>query len=98
MLNSYDIQEKYIALYRNLRNYAWEADVVEIIADMEIAIYTAFPDIQFIKQCIYDLTREIADVLAEDEELKSSLEELTELIYSEDVKYMPISVVKEAML
>ena len=97
MLNSGMLQQKYNALYVELRRYLWDFEVVETIADLEVAIYTAFPDMDAIKQCIYDLTRYIADATEDDEELETALTELTELVYSEDIQYTPITVLQEAL-
>ena len=49
MISAKQIQNAYVDLYEKLREYIWPAHVVSKIADLEISVYRAFPDLIEIK-------------------------------------------------
>ena len=55
------LQSAYNDLYTKLRNYIWEYDTVVKIADLEVATYMAFPDIDNIRRAFSKLSVDIKD-------------------------------------
>lgn len=68
MFSSTELQNMYNRLYVELRKYVWNIDVVESIAELEVACYTAFPSIEEVWKHFNELNRSIKSELdAEDD-------------------------------
>lgn len=67
-----ELQNRYIQLYKLLRNYIWEYDIVELIADLEVLTFTAFTDKEELKKALDALERAIrfTDVWKQDEQMQ----------------------------
>ena len=81
LVTSADIQIKYEHLYKFLMDFLWEFQVVQAIANLEIAIFKRFPDKEEMERCLRDLKREISytyNELDEDDdvEFKEAVEDL----------------------
>ena len=88
-ITSSDIQIAYEHLYKFLMNFLWEFQVVQAIANLEIAIFKRFPEKEEMQRCLHDLNIEISHTyneLAEDEdaEFKEAVEDLENCIESFD--------------
>lgn len=97
MISSITIQTQYQKLYSALREYLWPFDTVELIADLEIACYQAFPAIEDVKSRISNLRREISSVLKDDEELRTQFDEFEEMLNGQDTVYLTLNKVKEVI-
>lgn len=98
MNSSKEIQNAYVDMYTNLRNYIWEFDTVERLANLEIEVYNSFPDIDKIKSAFNALYLDVRYVLNEDEKLSESVEGFKELIESiEGDFYLKLAKVQEAI-
>ena len=97
MISSVVIQTQYQKLYSALREYLWPFDTVELIADLEIACYQAFPAIEDVKSRISNLRREISSVLKDDEELSTQFDEFEEMLNGQDTVYLTLNKVKEVI-
>lgn len=95
MISSKDLQKRYIDLYKSIRNYIWDYQTVEYLANLEVAVYTTFPDIQEIRKQFNSLYLDIRDVLIDDEEFREAVNEFKELIENEDTLYSKIDMVNE---
>lgn len=85
-------------MYTYLRNYIWGFDTVERLANLEIAVYSSFPDIDEIKSIFNMLYVDVKDVLDEDEELAEAVNSFKELIESiEGDFYLKLDKVQEAI-
>ena len=76
MIASAILQSAYNDLYKQLRNYIWDYETVVKIADLEVASYMAFPDIDNIRRA-YDRLRSDAvssDIWSDDKELQKAFE------------------------
>lgn len=58
-----ELQQAYINLYKFLRQYIWDFSVVELIADLEVAAFTRFPDKDKLSILIKKLDSELRDLL-----------------------------------
>ncbi len=85
MLSSNDLQSVYIKLYKNLRNYIWDFQIVEMIANLEISVYKVFPDVNEIRNNLISLKNNIKDVLSDDEDLSVSFQNFSDTLDSEDI-------------
>lgn len=96
MISSADIQNFYNDMYKQLRKYIWDFSVVAALADLEIAVYKKFQNMNDIKARFYRLRSQIVDVLPTDEELKDSFDAFEEL-FEEDTIYVKINKVEEVL-
>lgn len=86
MITTNDLQRFYVDMYRQIREYLWPFRIVEALADLEIACYKAFPDIDEVKQCFRRLSSEIkfqADK-EENEDLLKSIDKFQKFLDDED--------------
>lgn len=96
MISSFDIQNAYNALYKELRKYIWDFSVVVALADLEVAVYKRFQDIHDVKMKFYRLRSDISDVIYSDEDLKYAVDNFGELL-NEDTVYVKINQVEEVL-
>ena len=81
MITSSDIQVKYEKLYEFLMGFLWEFQVVQSLANLEIAIFKRFPDKEEMLKYLTELNRGISytyNDLADDDkvEFKEAYEDL----------------------
>ena len=98
MLNSQELQNAYNWFYECMREYVWDMDVVEILAELEVGVYDAFPDKEKLVKTAERLEREIREFYKDDEDLEKSFTELKELIDSDDRLYLPLYKVNEVLV
>lgn len=100
VISSNRLQSAYNTLYVNLRNYIWDFNIVEAIADLEVSVYRAFPDINDVKQCIDNLKSMIisCDILSDDEKLKSAFDDFYELLNDADSIYLNLQTFKKVVV
>ena len=73
MISCNVIQQLYIDLYRCLRRYIWDFNVIKIIAQLEVLCYTAFSDIHDICNCLNNLYSLISPACSDDDELHQAI-------------------------
>lgn len=75
-INSADIQSTYTWLFDRMRNYIWDLDVIEMLADVEVDTYDAFIDCEKLRKDfvrLYPIVKSVA-VENKDDELLESLD------------------------
>ena len=99
MHSASEFQILYIKLYTQLRKYIWDYSIVVQIADLEVAVYTAFPELNVVARCFDALRASVSrtDVYREDEELKEAFEEFDEAVETVDNLYLPITTFEEVI-
>lgn len=85
IVTSSDIQVKYEKLYEFLMQFLWEFEVVQDLANLEIAIFQRFPDKDEMLHCLRELEHSISytyNELAEDDdtEFKDAFDDLATAI------------------
>lgn len=80
MVTAKQIQSAYNKLYEQLRNYIWPYEAVEMIANLEIAIYSTFPNLNEIQSCFNRLSTFCKAYLKDDEDLNKALSNLSDII------------------
>lgn len=80
MTSSVIIQNKYISLYKLLRNYLWNFQTVEDIAELEMECFRALPDVDRIKMKLNAVSNAAIYVIRDDDKLKECLDSFYELL------------------
>ena len=94
---SNDLQNGYIDLYKQLREYIWDFSTVELLSELEISIFTAFPERDKIKSTLQSLKYQIKDQFEDNEDLKKAYESLDKLVESDDAFYGRLGKVNEVI-
>lgn len=97
MVNSADLQNAYVKLYACLRNYIWDFRVVQLIANLEVAVYTRIPDLVEVRRYLDSLKLETRDVCQEDEELSSAFDKMYDILGENTEVFSKIYVVTEVV-
>ena len=90
MINSVRLQDAYINLYSELRKYIWRFDIVELVADLEVAVFTRFQNINRVNEVITKLYSEIKDLITEDDDLNEAFNKFFDIIQDADTVYVKI--------
>lgn len=85
MTSSVIIQNKYISLYKLLRNYLWNFQTVEDIAELEMECFRALPDVDRIKMKLNAVSNAAIYVTRDDDKLKECLDSFYELLTDSSV-------------
>ena len=97
MISAKSIQHEYDKLYVQLRKYIWSFSIVQTIADIEIASYTLFTDIDDLRRLLNKLKMETLSVYNKDEEYRSALDSFLNLIAETGTIYLKLNQVKEVL-
>ena len=91
------IQQAYIDLYKQIRNYIWDYDTVVKLAELEVAAYMAFPDIDNVRYALDQLKVELnsSDVYAEDEDLQKAVDDFSDTLDGADQVFYGLEVPQE---
>lgn len=85
MTSSVIIQNKYISLYKLLRNYLWNFQTVEDIAELEMECFRALPDVDRIKMKLNAVSNAAIYVIRDDNKLKECLDSFYDLLNDSSV-------------
>ena len=90
--NSDDIQRAYRAVYTQMRNYHWTLPVCEKLANVEVAAFDSFVDVENLKRLVKDLRSAVSGNFKDDEELEKAFDDFDEAIDSVDpeTQYIPL--------
>lgn len=91
------LQNAYNDLYIKLRNYIWDYETVVKIAELEVATYMAFPDIENIRYAFSRLKNDVrdSDIYPDDEELQQALDAFEEKLEGADQLFYELVVPEE---
>lgn len=96
MLSLVDLKKYYVKMYSELRNYVWNFNTINHLAELEIAVYRRFPDVLEIRSKFDALYMCIRDICDEDEDLSAVVNNFKNIINSSDQFYSRIDAPKEA--
>lgn len=82
-------------MYTELRNYLWDFNTVEYLADLEVAIYRRFPEISEIRNKFNMLYRSIINACYDDEYLDAAVSDFKNIINSSDQFYSKLVSFRE---
>lgn len=97
MLSYTEIQSAYVELYIQLRKYIWDFKTVEKIADLEVAVYRTFPDVEDLSKKLSDLNLDIRSTCAEDADLNSAVDNFFDVLDTEASLYAKLNQVREVI-
>lgn len=97
MINVADLQNVYVNLYKQLRKYIWNFSVVEDIADLEISVYQACPNMTNVGMCFRQVRTDVYEVEREDEDLKKALDKFQEVLDSGTETFFKLTNVREVV-
>ena len=96
LISNNQIQNAYNDLYSLLRQYIWGYEVVEAIADLEVACYQTCPDLPNIRQLLKKL-KTLAILDEKDEDLDACFSEFEDLLNESDEYYVKLVNVGEIL-
>lgn len=82
-VSSQDFRNTYVKLYNDIRRYLWPYDVLEILSDIEVNIYSAFIDIKKLQVDFAKLRKAMQDTLKEDKLLEGYVDKMQKLLDDE---------------
>lgn len=92
------LQTLYNKLYVEFRNYVWDFDIVELLSDLEIEIYQAFPNINNVNSKFQELKRQVSFTEAfHDDSLKDVFINFEDAICDTDGLYVDLKSFKEVV-
>lgn len=97
MISAKKLQNQYNSLYIQIRKYLWPFETVQLLADLEEAIYKKFPDLNQISSILDKLRLRITSEFEDDEELKSEFDRLHDLVQSDDTVFSKLDQVNEVI-
>lgn len=97
MISNYELQQAYNDLYSVLRMYIWEYDVIDAIANLEIAVYETLADVNAVEDAFRKLDTLVRPVSQRDEDVKNAMEEFSDVIDSADSVYCKLTQVNEVI-
>lgn len=93
------LQTLYNKLYVEFRNYVWDFDIVELLSDLEIEIYQAFPNINNVNSKFQELKRQVSFTEAfHDDSLKDAFINFEDVICDTDGLYVDLKSFKEVVI
>jgi len=101
MIASIELHNAYNDLYKEMRKYIWSIEVVKMLADLEVATYKAFPDIDEILRYYHSLYREVRYILPRDEDTENfykAFGKFEDIMNDADQIYNDIYTVSEVLI
>lgn len=97
MILSTSLQNAYVDMYKEVRNYIWGIDVVEKLAELELSVYQALPDITDIKKKFNTFYSYVKTTAKEDNELQGALQAFRDMLDSADDVALKLTKVQEVI-
>lgn len=97
MIGNKELQSKYNDMYIQLRNYIWDFNTIEALADVEIEVYTTFPNMKRLRSKFKALLIDIRDIYLEDGDLKKAVDTFKDFIESDEDSWARIKQVREVI-
>lgn len=84
LINSASFRSAYEKFYKEMRNYLWDLNTLNILADIEVATYQSFIDVAELEVKLRKLQQIIRPIMEDDEYLEDAFNAFNEL--AEDAK------------
>lgn len=100
MISSTQFQLAYNRLYKYIREYIWDFETINALADLEIETYKSFPDLDTLSKCLSTLKRLVnnTEVLLDDEDLNDAFERFQGLLDTKDTLYANLITFKTGVV
>lgn len=86
-ISSQEFQNQYEKFYVQMRMYLWPYEVLKNLADVETDIYSAFIDIDKLKQHFDKLRSGVKEICKEDDNFRIEFNNLSELVDTKEPKF-----------
>ena len=97
MTSTKQLQNDYINMYSFIRNYIWDLNTVELLAELEALTFTSFPDVTKLKRIFGQMYLNMRDTLSIDDELSDEVNRYKDTLDAmNNEMYMKLNSVKEA--
>lgn len=90
MIDLPDLKKYYVKMYEEIRNYIWDFNTVECLAELEVSVYRRFPDLSEIRNKFNRFYLCISNICEDDEELNNAVISFKNLINSTNQTYARI--------
>ena len=97
MISQKSIKSEYNNLYSYFRNYIWGFPAVECLADLELAVYQACPNIPDVRLKLNRLRMMASEVCRYDEDLDKAFKSFSDVVDSENEAYYKLVKVNEVV-
>ena len=97
MISASDFQRIYVKIYKRMREYIWDFDVVDALSDFEVSVYRLFPDIYEIEKKFNDLRRIVDSYELDDPDMDKYFDKFQELLDSDDSIYYAVTTFREVI-
>lgn len=100
MVTATSLQTTYNKFFTEFRNYIWNFSIIESLADLEIEVYQAFPDMESLKSKCKKFKRQISSTEAykQDDKFKTTFEEFESSVEEVDTLYANIKTFREVVV
>lgn len=95
MIQQTQLQSAYNTLYDRIAKYIWPFNTIVTLADLEVIVYTAFPDLENINRLFKSLILELRSAADKDADLKAAIEQFHDLISERPEVFIKIPVPME---
>lgn len=96
-VSSQDFRNVYEKFYNDARRYLWPFDVLEVLSDIEVNIYSAFIDVPKLRVDFAKLRKAMQDVLQDDKLLSENVRKIEKLLEDkEPSSYLRLPRVNES--
>ena len=95
-ISSQDFRNAYEKFYNEFRKYLWPYEVLEVLADIEVNIYSSFIDMDKLRIDFAKLRKSMKDVINDDEFLAKFTNKIQKLLDDKDAgSYLRLPRVNE---
>lgn len=94
MVDTNRLRNAYIDFYSEFRKYIWNFETILELANLESIIYTAFYDTGKLITCLNKLKSSMKEILVNDEDLKTSFDNMYELANESSSDDMYVKIIK----
>lgn len=92
-----ELQNLYMKLYHQVRKFIWDVEVVTCLANLEVSIFNAFPDISEARRNFHRFRSKVSFMEREDEELRQCLNDLQSKLDDLKEVYAKLDQVQEVV-
>lgn len=97
MLNPKELQNYYLTFYKQMRKYIWDYSTVDVLADIEVETFRAFPDVHKVRKLVTKLRSMIRDIIADDKDLHKAIDSFLDILDEGEESYSKINQVREVV-
>ena len=98
MIDINRVRSCYIKLYQALVCYTWNINTVQTLSELEVHIFTSFPDVSRLKSTLRQLKMCILRVYNSDDDVRKAFDALEGTLDNSDEIFVNLSQVQEVIV